>query len=52
MANWCFSGIVWMEKLMKQKKVKLEHLIGYVELKFKANQHSKKPVLGHIIGIK
>ena len=37
---------------MKQKKVKLEHLIGYVELKFKANQHSKKPVLGHIIGIK
>ena len=31
-----FLEFVWMEKLMKHKKVKLEHLIGYVEPKFKA----------------
>ena len=47
-----FLEFVWMEKLVKHKLVKLEHLIGYVELKFKANHFAKKPVLGHIIGIK
>ena len=46
-----FLEFVWMKKLMKHKKVKLEHLIGYVELKYKANQYSKKPVLDYIIGI-
>ena len=45
-----FLEFVWKEKLVKHNLVKLDHLIGYVELKYKANQFSKKPVLGHIIG--
>ena len=39
------------EKIMRKRKVKLEHLIGHLKLKFKSNQFSKKPKLGYIIGI-
>ena len=53
-AVWLLGGFlefVWIEKLMKNKQVKLKNLIGFMELKYKANQYSKKPSLGHIIGI-
>ena len=46
-----YIEFVWKEKLMKKKSVELQHLVGYIELKFKANKYSKKPSLGHIIGI-
>ena len=42
---------IWTEKIMKKRKVKLEHLIGHLKLKFKSNQFSKKPKLGYIFGI-
>ena len=53
-AVWMIGGyleFVWMEKLVKHKIVRLDHLIGYLQLKFKTNQFSKKPVLGHIVGL-
>ena len=36
-----FLEFVWKEKLMKKRIVKLQHLVGYIELKFKANMFSK-----------
>ena len=46
-----YIEFVWLEKIMKKKVVKLQHLVGYIELKYKANKFSKKPSLDHIIGI-
>jgi hypothetical protein len=50
-----FLGVVlefiWAEKLGRNRNVKLEHLIGQTQLKYKANQFSKKPSLAHIVGI-
>ena len=42
---------IWEEKVIRKKNVKLEHLIGHVKLKYKANSFSRKPSLGHIVGI-
>ena len=53
-AVWLIGIVVefiWTEKIMRKRKVKLEHLIGHLKLKFKANQFSKKPELGYIFGI-
>ena len=46
-----FIEFIWAEKLMKKKMVKIQHLIGYIELKYKANHHSSKPRLEQIVGI-
>ena len=43
-----FLEYVWLEKYVKKNKVKIEHLIGFLKLRFKANQVSKKPSLGFI----
>ena len=41
-----FVEYVWLEKFMRNKMVKLEHIIGHMKLRFRANQVSKKPSLG------
>jgi hypothetical protein len=46
-----FIEFTWKEKLVKNRKVKLEQLIGYITLKYKENFLSKKPSLGHIVGL-
>ena len=43
-----FLEYVWLDKFVKKNKVKIEHLIGFMKLRFKANQVSKKPSLGFI----
>ena len=53
-AVWLLGGFlefVWLEKFMKNRHIKLDILMGFLELKYKANQFSKKPKLNHIIGI-
>ena len=53
-AVWLLGGFlefVWIEKLMKNRKVKVGNLIGYMQLKYKSNQYLKKPRLNHIIGV-
>ena len=42
---------IWAEKVMRNRKVKVEHLIGHMKLQYKANYFSNKPELGYIIGI-
>ena len=42
---------IWTEKLHRKKNVKLENLIGYIQLKYKSNQNSKKPKLAYINGV-
>ena len=42
---------IWAEKLGRKVNVKIEHLIGYTQLKFKENQFSRKPCLNYITGI-
>ena len=44
-------SFIWTEKIIKKRKVKLDHLIGHLQLQYRANQYSKNPRLGHIIGI-
>ena len=51
---WLIGSVlefIWEEKLVRKKHVKLEHLIGKIQLKYKANQFSRKPSLGYIVGI-
>ena len=51
---WLLSSVVsyiWSEKINRKRKVKLEHLIGHLQLQYRANQLSRKPRLGHIVGI-
>ena len=42
---------IWEEKLTRKKIVKLEHLVGNIKMKYKSNQFSRKPSLGHILSI-
>ena len=42
---------IWEEKLTRRRTVKLEHLVGFTRMKFKSNQFSRKPSLGHILSI-
>ena len=51
---WLLGTVVeyiWEEKFVRKRRVKLEHLIGRIQLKFKANEYSRKPRLNYIIGI-
>ena len=34
-----FIEFIWAEKLMKKKMVKIQHLIGYIKLIYKADHH-------------
>ena len=43
-----FVEYVWMEKVLRNKIVKLEQAIGHIKLRYKANQASRKPLLGHM----
>ena len=43
-----FVEFVWLEKLKKNRKVKIEHIVGHLKLKYKANQCSNTPSLGFI----
>ena len=43
-----FVEYVWLEKVMRNKNVKLEHIVGHLKLRYRANQVSKKPSLGYI----
>ena len=43
-----FLEYVWLEKFVKKHKVKIDHMIGFLRLRFKANQVSRKPSLGFI----
>ena len=48
-AVWLLSSyleFVWMEKFKRKKQVKIEHIIGHLRLRYRANQVSKKPTLG------
>ena len=37
---------VWIEKLKRNRTVKIEHIIGHSKLRYKANQVSRRPKLG------
>jgi hypothetical protein len=41
-----YLEFVWMEKLKRNRIVKIEHTIGHLKLRYKANQVSKRPKLG------
>ena len=43
-----FLEYVWLEKFVRNKFIKLEHSIGHIKLRYKANQASRKPMLRHI----
>ena len=35
-----FVEFVWLEKLKRNRKVKIEHIVGHLKLKYRANQVS------------
>ena len=41
-------AFIWNEKIVRKRKVNLEHLIGHLKLEYRANQLSRKPRLGFI----
>ena len=41
-----FVEFVWLEKLKRNRKVKIKHLVGHLKLKYRANQVSSTPSLG------
>ena len=41
-----FVEFVWIEKMKRNRIVKIEHFIGHSKLKYKANQVSRRPKLG------
>ena len=43
-----FVEFVWLEKFMRKKIVKIEHIVGHMKMRYKANQVSRKPSLGFI----
>ena len=46
-----YIELVWVEKFQKNRKVKLNHLIGHTKLNYQANQVLRKPLLGFIANI-
>ena len=46
-----YIELAWAEKFQKKRKVKLNHLIGHLKLRYQANQVSRKPLLGYIANI-
>ena len=43
-----FEEYVWLEKFVRNKIVRLGHAMGHFKLRYRANQVSNKPSLGHI----
>ena len=43
-----YLEFVWMEKLKRNRIVKIEHIIGHLKLRYKANQVSRRPKLGYM----
>ena len=43
-----YVEFVWAEKVLRNKLVKLEYLVGHIKLCYRSNQVSRKPTLGHI----
>ena len=43
-----FVEFVWIEKIKRNRNVKLEHVVGHLQLRYKANQVSRRPKLGFI----
>ena len=43
-----YVEFVWLEKLKKNRKVKIEHIVGRMKLKYRAIQVSSTPSLGLI----
>ena len=41
-------AFIWNEKIVRKRKVNLEHLKGHLKLEYRANQLSRKPRLGYI----
>ena len=41
-----YVEFVWMEKLKRNRNVKIEQTIGHLKLRYKANQVSRRPKLG------
>ena len=46
-----FVEFVWVEKVQRKRLIKVDHLIGHIQLRYKANQVSRKPLLGFIMNI-
>ena len=46
-----FVEFVWVEKVQRKRLIKIDHLIGHIQLRYKANQVSRKPLLGFIMNI-
>ena len=46
-----FIQLVWVEKFQRKINVKISHTIGTLKMLYKANQMSKKPLLGFISNI-
>ena len=40
-----FVELVWVEKFQKKRKVKIDHLIGFMKLKYQSKQVSRRPTL-------
>ena len=43
-----YLEFVWMEKFKRNRIVRIEHVIGHLRLRYKANQYSRRPKLGYI----
>ena len=43
-----YLEFVWLEKLKRNRIVKIEHIIGHLKLRYKANQVSRRPKLGYM----
>ena len=41
-----YVEFVWLEKLKRNRAVKIEHIIGHLKLRYRANQVSRRPQLG------
>ena len=46
-----FEEFVWSEKLKRNRKVKIEHIVGHFKLRYKANQVASTPSLGFMFQI-
>jgi hypothetical protein len=41
-----YVEFVWVEKLKRNRAVKIEHIIGHLKLSYRAYQVSRRPQLG------
>ena len=42
---------VWFEKLKRNRTVKIEHIFGHLQLRYRANQVSRRPNLDLCLGL-